>query len=151
MPKPVLQALLLADHVYQDKDTGKKIIAGTFNQLSISKVKPPPKDAPPAAQGPRPMSPAEISRPGNPTAFISLTDVRGPTELELRYVDLADNGVLLGVKFEVRSDDPLKTVEVILPVPPLPTPHPGVYALELVYANEPLGALRVTALERPHP
>ena len=33
MPKPLLQALILADHVYQDAQTGKKVIAGTFNQL----------------------------------------------------------------------------------------------------------------------
>jgi len=50
----------------------------------------------------------------------------------------------------VSSDDPLKTVEAILPVPPLPTPHPGVYALELYCDDESLGALRVTAVETPH-
>ena len=185
VPKPVLQALLLADHIYQDKDTGKKIIAGTFNSLSISKTKAPTKGAnqgavgrrtadpdvrrgapDPAAAGaaarspqddlggpqhirPRPLSPAEVSRLGNPTAFVSLTDVHGPTDLELRYVDLADHGVLMMVKFRVLSDDPLKTVEAILPVPPLPTPHPGVYALELLCDGEPLGSLRVAAVEVP--
>ena len=35
MPKPVLQALVLADHVYQDKTTGKMVIAGTFNRLHV--------------------------------------------------------------------------------------------------------------------
>lgn len=150
MPKPVLQALLLADHVYQDKDTGKKVIAGTFNQLNLSKLKAAPKNAEPTAGGPRQLSPAEVTRPGSPSAFISLTDVRGPTDLELRYVDLADNGVLLMLKFRVESDDPLKTVEAILPVPPLPTPRPGVYALELFCNDEPLGSLRVTAVEMPH-
>jgi hypothetical protein len=202
MSKPLLQALLLADHVYQDKDTGKKVIAGTFNSLSISKTKAPPKDSDQAAarRGPpdpgatgaagpavgrpqqnapqhdvpqhdvpqqntpqqnipqqnvpqqnRPLSAAEITRPGNPTAFISLTDFRGPTDLELRYVDLTDQGVLLMLKFRVFSDDPLKTVEAILPVPPLPTPHPGVYALELLFNEELLGSLRVTAVEVPAP
>jgi len=150
VPKPVLQALLLADHVYQDKDTGKKVIAGTFNQLNLSKLKAPPKDAEQAPMVPRRLSPGEVSRMGNPTAFISLTDVRGPTDLQLRYVDLADNGVLLMIQFQVSSDDPLKTVEAILPVPPLPTPHPGVYALELHYDDEALGALRVTVVEMPH-
>ena len=189
MPKPVLQALLLADHVYQDKDTGKKIIAGTFNSLSISKTKAPPKDAEQGAVGrgagdggqeaggggpqqnlagpqqnlggpqqnlggpqqnrPRQLSTAEISRLGNPTAFVSLTDVHGTTDLELRYVDLADQNVLMMLKFRVFSDDPLKTVEAILPVPPLPTPHPGVYALELVCKEEPLGSLRIAAVEMP--
>jgi hypothetical protein len=191
VPKPLLQAMLLADHVYQDKDTGKKIIAGTFNSLSISKTKKPPTEADPAAgrrvppdaagaaagagaspgaapgaggtagpgaapgkpqhDGPRPLSAAEITRPGNPTAFISLTEVHGSTDLELRYVDLSDQGVLMMLKFRVFSDDPLKTVEAILPVPPLPTPHPGVYVLELLCGEEPLGSLRVTAVEVPAP
>ncbi|MGQ9573923.1 MAG: hypothetical protein ACUVUC_01270 [Thermoguttaceae bacterium] len=148
MPKPILQALLLADHVYQDKATGKKVIAGTFNQLNLSKIKPAPQE-PPQASGPRQLSPAEVTRLGSPTVFISLTDVRGPIELELRYVDLADNGVLLRARFPIQSDDPLKTVEAIVPMPPLPAPHPGVYALELVYNEEPLGALRITAVEAP--
>ena len=30
---PIVQAILLADHVYQDRETGKYVIAGTFNQL----------------------------------------------------------------------------------------------------------------------
>src|SRR5207253_8065714 len=33
MPKPVLQSLILADHVYEDKLTGKRIIAGVFNRI----------------------------------------------------------------------------------------------------------------------
>jgi hypothetical protein len=56
MPKPVLQAMVLADHVYQDSTTGKFIIAGTFTRLWCSR-KPllgqptPPPAAPPAAGG----------------------------------------------------------------------------------------------------
>lgn len=151
MPKPVLQALILADHVYQDKETGKKIIAGTFNRLSLTKVKPktPPPDPEQAAKAPRQLSAAEVRRPGSPTAFVSLTDVHGQTDLELRYVDLSDGRVLLGAKFRVQSDNPLNTVESLVPMPPLPVPHPGVYALELLYENEPLGSLRVTAAEVP--
>lgn len=151
MPKPVLQALLLADHVYQDKETGKKIIAGTFNRLSLTKVtpKPAPQEEGQSAQGFRPLSPAEVRRPGSPTAFISLTDVHGPTDLELRYVDLADNRALIGARFRVQSDNPLNTVEAVVPLPPLPAPHPGVYALELLYQEEPLGALRVTVVQAP--
>ena len=61
MPRPLLQALLVADHVYQDKDTGKKVIAGTFNSLSISKAKVPPKEAEPGAS-----ARARRSRPRTP-------------------------------------------------------------------------------------
>ena len=38
MPKPVLQAMVLADHVYQDRQTGKYIIAGTFSQIIFGSV-----------------------------------------------------------------------------------------------------------------
>ena len=205
MPKPLLQALLLADHVYQDRDTGKKVIAGTFNQLHLTKAKPAPKETePPAAgpaggqgaapagepapgpgsaagpgagpgdgpgagpsggpaggvaggpgkgpaKGPRIIPAGQVSRVGSPTAFISLTDIRGTVQLELRYVDLADNEVLLKAPLQIQSDDPLRTIEAVIAVPPLPVPHPGVYALELLCDDEPLGSLRVTVVETPSP
>jgi hypothetical protein len=34
--KPVLQALVLADQLYQDKDTDKMVIAGTFTKYIVS-------------------------------------------------------------------------------------------------------------------
>ena len=37
---PVLQALVVADRVYEDKGTGKKIIAGTFSRLFFKKPAP---------------------------------------------------------------------------------------------------------------
>ena len=49
----------------------------------------------PSQNRPRQLSLAEVSRLGNPTAFVSLTDIHGPTDLELRYIDLSDQGVLL--------------------------------------------------------
>lgn len=36
--KPVLQALILAEKIYEDKKTGKKVLAGTFNSLMIGQV-----------------------------------------------------------------------------------------------------------------
>ena len=55
MPKPVLQAMVLADHVYQDSTTGKFIIAGTFTRLWCSRKPLLGQPAPPAAQ---PSAPA---------------------------------------------------------------------------------------------
>lgn len=197
MPKPVLQALILADHVYQDRETGKRIIAGTFNQIFFSKPGqapgqmsgPPPAQAPGQAplfsgEGRRPeqpsspgmaapdesrrpgagpgmgaAAPGEVRKPpwhgfaraGSPFAFLSLTDVHGSAPLELRYVDLAQNAVLMRINFTVRCDDPLCTVEASVPVPSLPTPHAGVYALELLCENDLLGALRIKAVEAAPP
>jgi hypothetical protein len=185
--KPVLQALVLADNVYQDKFTGKMIIAGTFNQLFIIKpheksVEPQPPHpqavqpapplpsappTPPSMQPPQPMQqqpmqpqpPAggrqmswqEIRRSGSPYAYVSLTGLHGSAPMELRYTDLANNSPLFSIKFSVKSDDPLKTVETIVPVPSLPAPHAGAYALELFSENEMLGSHRINALDSPPP
>ena len=181
MPQPVLQALVLADHVYQDKVTGKKIIAGTFNRVCFTRVKRPmdqegatpdadePQQPPSPFQstsettmpssphpeggsptlppGARRMTAADVQKAGSPYAFISLTDVHGATPLEMRYRDLSSGAILFGITFHVASEDPLDTVEAVVPVPPLPTPHAGVFALELLCEGSLLGALRITAID----
>lgn len=52
MPKPVLQAMVLADNVYQDRMTGKFIIAGTFSRLGITRRQGPPLGQTPATSPP---------------------------------------------------------------------------------------------------
>ena len=182
MPKPVLQALVLAEHVYQDRATGKMIIAGTFNRLFIHRrdvstdPKPdasavPRQDAPIDAglgvpsdnavrPGPEGAQPAEsfhkldfraVSRVGSPWAYVSLTEIRGAVPLELRYVDLKDNVIMLRAEFTATASSPLETKEMIVPLPVLPAPHPGTYALELLSHEEPLGSLRVYVTETPTP
>lgn len=136
--KPVLQALVLADHVYEDKATGKKIIAGTFNTLLIRRRQ--------RADAARPVMPA-VQQAGSPYCYISLTDAAGEIPLSLRYVDLSNEQVLFEVKIQVKSDDRLATLELIAPLPTLPTPHEGTYTLELHCGDEPLGSLRVQVRE----
>ena len=144
--KPVLQALLLADRVYEDKTTGKKVIAGTFNRLWFSKQ---------GSQKPREVETDGVKRQvipggmhaGSPCAFISLTDIRGPISCVLRYIDLEDNQLLLETAFQLRCDDPLQTVEVAIQMPPLPTKKAGIHALELLCNDDPIGSLRITVEE----
>ena len=64
-------------------------------------------------------------------------------------MDLADNRTVLRVEFSVRSDDPLSTVEAIIPIPPMLAPHVGVFALELLSGDEPVGSHRVTVSAFP--
>jgi len=53
MPRPVLQAMVLADHVYQDRLSGKYIIAGTFGRIALRMPTPTqPAAAAPAASPP---------------------------------------------------------------------------------------------------
>lgn len=153
MPKPLLQALLLADHVYKDAFSGKMVIAGTFNRVILLKDQeaetgegdPQSSDElARQAEGLRKLRAHEVMRAGSPFAYISLTDVRGKVPLELRYVDLTDNRVILTVRFDVSSDTPLATIEQVIQMPPFLAPHEGVFALELLHDNEPLGSHRVT-------
>ncbi len=146
--KPVLQALILADRVYEDKASGKKIIAGTFNKLLFKRKAEPPK----VIEGEAGEKKAVVQggqQAGSPYAYISLTEVRGQLPMILRYVSLADNRSLMETQFTVTSDDPLKTIELVLPLPKLPMQGAGPHALELLCENEPVGSLRVMIEELP--
>ena len=140
--KPVLQALVLADRVYQEIG-GKKIIAGTFSGYKFSK-KPPI---------------AEISRPdgskqrimvggmniGSPSAYISLTDVCDGTVIQIQFLNLSKNIVLFGNELTLTNVDRLQNIELILPLPVLPISEPGVYAIQVICEGEILGSWRVIA------
>jgi len=143
--KPLLQALLLADHVYEDKRTGKKVIAGTFGRLFFARERPKPQEV--EQDGVKRRVIPGGMHAGSPYAYLSLTEVRGTIPCVLRYVALEDDKPLFQCDFEIRCDDPIETVEVVLPLPPLPTEKSGVYALELLCDNEPVGSLRVVVQE----
>jgi len=97
---PVLQALVLAEHVYEDK-LGSKIIAGTFNSVIIRKRNAPQPiidgegNAVVDGEGNRAASITSGSS-GAPWVYISLTDVCENTELVLQFVSLTKNKVLFG-------------------------------------------------------
>ena len=74
---------------------------------------------------------------------------RGDTKLMLRYVDLADNSQLFEGEIRVTAQSPLDSVEAILPLPRLPVPHPGIFALEILYENELVGMRRIIVEELP--
>ena len=143
--KPILQALILADHIYEDRLSRKKIIAGTFNKLSFRRLVNASSDDEGAKQ--EQNKPLAGPTAGSPSLYISLTEVRGETPLSIRYVDLLDNLVLLQVDFLVKCEDPLQNVEAILQLPRLPVRNPGAHALELLVNDEPLGSLRIIVVE----
>jgi hypothetical protein len=272
MPKPILQSLILADHVYEDKLTGKRIIAGIFNRIIrgvrvVREVTPPtpapappqvqpsqpiqvqppqpvqpsapiqvhhgqsvPPSPPPASDPVPPSHPAPASQPapaaeshapaapqapvgqamtpsasspasppahvpavppqpsahqpsvpppslppaaptpptphtppspplqpgqrvleipptglqsGSPFAYLSLTEVRGRTPLMLQLVNLQDDSQLFRSELLVECHNPLYTIEMTVPLPPIAPPQAGIYALELIYNNELLGSLRI--------
>jgi hypothetical protein len=269
MPKPILQSLILADHVYEDKLTGKRIIAGIFNRIirGVRVIREVPAPAPPTPPPPAPTSPVQPSQPiqvqppqpvqpvepiqvhhgqsvapppssptapsqptaaaeshppaaphvapppaapppapaptsnpasppahapafaqqpsapppqsappsppapvpaphappsqplqpgqrvleipptglqsGSPFAYLSLTEVRGRTPLMLQLVNLQDDTQLFRSDLMVECHNPLYTIEMTVPLPPIAPPQAGIYALELLYNNELLGSLRI--------
>lgn len=121
---PTLQALVLADQIYVDTRTGKKVIAGTFSCLWAREF------------------PTKYHAPT--WAFVCLTNVQGDCTLTLRYVDLATNSVLLeGAPACITSEDRLATQELVIEVPTFPMPHAGVYAFEVYAGDNLLGSLRI--------
>jgi hypothetical protein len=125
-PPPVLQALVLADHIYEDKRTGKKVIVGTFNRIWAKEF------------------PSVLGR--STFAYLCLTDVDGTAELQLRYTDLTDHSVLTeSTRAPISARDRLSSSEIIIEVPPLPMPHEGAYAFEAYVDDRLIGSLRITA------
>lgn len=152
MPKPTLQAMVLADHVYRDASSGKYIIAGTFNTLWQGKQQPLPDDpALPneiAGKGKRYANPSGVA--GSPHVYLAMTDVHRQVSLDLRYINLADSSVLLEAQIELKSTDPVSMVEYGFPLPMLPI-SPGQFSLDLLYEGEILGSWRVAVKQQPPP
>lgn len=154
MKLPILQALLVADHVYQDTTTRKFIVCGIFDRMYFRPEETPAEDssADSTSSGDEPtklrkVSIRELSTVGSPFAYISITDLQGDREFELRYVTLKDDAVLFGTRFRVKSDDPIQTIQLAMTLPPLPRKvgnDESTYALELLCENHLLGTFRIT-------
>ena len=144
--KPVLQALVLAERVYEDV-SGKKIICGTFNLVLF-------KEGNAGKQEELPDG-SKVSRliggvhGGSPYAYISLTDIHVCCDLELQFVNLTKNVVLLTSRVTVKSDNRLETAEVVVALPLLPIREAGIFAFEVVCEGEILGSHRIIAKEMP--
>ena len=143
--KPVLQALVIAERVYEDK-SGKKIIAGTFNRVKFKKNYKPVKEVE-QPDGTKKRYIEGGTQSGSPYAYISLTDVCDKTELKLQFVSLSRNEVLFESSVILSCKDRLKTVEIVAALPPLRVPEQGVYAFEVVYSDEVIGSHRIVAQE----
>ncbi len=97
MPRPVLQAMVLADHVYQDRLTGKFVIAGTFSSVWIGEI----KFEASTVEGEAAQRVASTQPPtqiGSPYLYLALVEVIGQVPLILKLVDLSDASVLFEVQ-----------------------------------------------------
>ena len=140
--KPILQALVLAEHIYEIVGGGK-VITNTFSAFTIR----PNTDFVQEVENPDGTKKTFISGgiSGTPYAYISLTDVVDNTELLMQFVSLGVNSVLFEKSVAIQCRDRLATVEIIAALPPLPIKEPGVYAFEIVWNGEILGSHRIVA------
>ncbi len=122
---PVLQAMVLADHIYTDV-SGKRIICGTFSVLNVAQF------------------PKLFAR--ETWLFLYLVDVAKSFSLQLRFVHLHDNKVLMQSQpVGLQSKGPLTPLDIVIQVPPFPLVAEGFYSLECWAEDHLLGALRLQA------
>jgi hypothetical protein len=138
-----LQALVVADHVYQDQQTGKKVICGTFNTFRFSRKL--PVNELQAPDGTKQTVIAGGGQSGSPYAYVNLTDVCDGTKLRLQFVNLNKNVVLFGTELTIGNTNRLATIELVFPLPRLPIQEAGAYALELLCDGDLVGSYRITA------
>jgi hypothetical protein len=143
--KPVLQALVLAERIYEDK-SGKKIICGTFNGLLIGQLPLPEHENPDGSRTKLVPGGTDL---GCPAAYISLTDLVEGTELVLQFVNVTKNQVIFQTGFKVNVQDRLATVEIVAPLPPIAqyVQEVGTFSLDVLCDNEILGSHRLLVRE----
>lgn len=140
--KPILQALVLAERVYQDI-SGKKIIAGTFHRVTLRKI----EDRYEETEQGTTKRVRGGTDPGSPAVYISLTDVHDRSSVTVQFMNVTKNDVLFEKKIKLSCKDRLATLEIVLPLPPLSRylKSPGTYSLDLLWNGEILGSHRVIA------
>lgn len=153
---PILQALLIADQVYEDKTTHKKVICGVFHSVFIMKgpLQVNEEGVKQEEGGTKSISVDikdinQYRSAGSPFCYISLTEVRGEKTLELRLVNLSTYNPLFKAEITVKREDPVETLELVIPLPKLSIPDVGVYAFELICDDTLLGSHRITAKLSP--
>ncbi len=128
---PHVQAIVLCDHIYRDDDTGKCVIAGTFNHVYLHSF-------------PGEYQPASI--------YLNLSDFHGHHTIAFRFVRLSDQQVLdESPGFELHHNDRREHHECIFDLPPLEFPEAGRFTLEILYDGETIGHADVEAMPIPDP
>jgi hypothetical protein len=119
--KPTVVSILVCDQVIDDKLTNKKSAIGLFNIILV------------------PRAPTTVP---HMAVLISLTEITGRTEVELRLILDADNNVLFQTAGMISAPDPLTTVDLLFNVQGLKLPQAGQYAFEVVSGGEILARRR---------
>lgn len=113
-PPPVCKAILLCDAVLTDPFTGKGSLIGILSQFTLPEF---PGDTPPFF------------------VYLQLTDGIGSYLLSIELRDRAtDEAMYEGELMEIEFAERAVKNNIVLPMPPLPLPHPGAYDF-IVFAD----------------
>lgn len=118
---PTVVSMLICDQVIDDKITNKKSAVGIFNIIMVPRV------------------PTTVSQMA---VMISMTEIGGPTEIELRLIQDTDNAVLFDTRGLIAAPDPLATVDLIFGIQGLKLPKSGQHAFEVLCNGEILARRR---------
>jgi hypothetical protein len=145
MPKPVLQAMVLADNVYVDAFTGKHVIAGTFTAILAKKQESKAEESLDVGNENRRVTSIKDPRSmGSPCLYLALFEVHGQVPIELRYINLSDSSVVFTATMMLAAADPVAVAEYAIPVPQLPSDKAGEFSLDALFENELLGSWRIS-------
>lgn len=125
---PTLVSLLLCDQIIDDRFTNKKSAIGMFNTI---------------------LSPTMPTVIHQLCVLASLTELSGPTAVELRMVRDADNAQIFRGNGRVEAPNPLAVVDLVFTLQGIQLPSAGQYAMELWASNELLGRRRFQLFFRP--
>lgn len=129
LTKPILKALILADHVYRDGETGKCVIAGTFDSVHAAKF------------------PTVFPRSW---AYIALTEVRPATSVLLSFEDQRMKVLAQSPQLPIQVADPKQTVELVVQLPPrIKIENPGIYRLSVYCEDEMIASHKVSIAQAP--
>jgi hypothetical protein len=150
MVRPILQALVLAERIYTDGVSQKKIICGTFNRITLTRTDLADVQFPDGTKG---YTVAGGTDPGCPSVYVSLTDVVDGTEITLQFVNVSKNIVRFEQKCVISRSNRLGVIELALPLPPfqMMMAETGTYSLDVLWKGEILGSHRVIVEEKPGP
>jgi len=131
MIEPTAVALMIADDIYTDSATRKHTLLGTFSGIASSTF------------------PAEHR---GIVFYLALTDGPALGEVVFRVVDAEEEAdPLVSITIPVELKDPLLIVEIIVKVPVIAFPKPGVYFLQAAWngAAKPIIERRLPVLGVP--
>lgn len=114
---PHIQAVILCDHIYRDEDSGKCVIAGTFNRVFLQEF-------------PGDYQPASI--------YLKLSDFSGRHTVAFRFKRLNDEQQIIEESrpYDLVHEDRREHHECIFDLPPLRFSEPGRYTLEIIFDGD---------------